>query len=181
MRSYIATLDPHKTKDREYFCTLTFTAQALCGLDTYPVYNKSNFDRYYVGESLDNGKYYVISDDDVIPFELNMFNKSLEIMEKYPNIGVLGFTTKPHLQKEDVQAYVISEIEDRLWEFDHFGGIRVVRRGFIEKPNERPDYANGRGGDRIFCDMVRRKGFICALAADLWFHHLGETKSTVWS
>lgn len=179
MRSYIATLT-RQSKERDYFQDLTFRAQDACGLDTCPLTDMSNFERYYAGESMDTDKYYVISDNDVIPCRLDMFKEAVEIMEKHPQIGALGFPTKPRMFAAEVSGYVRGLIEPTLWDFDHFGGIRVVRRGVIQKPEERPNYKEGRGGDRIFCDMIRKQGFICALTPDLWFHHLGETMSTIW-
>lgn len=182
MKAYVATMQPqHNTRD--YFRNLTLEAYRLCGIEAELIVNESNFARYYMPEKMDDAPYYIVSDDDVIPCKPEMFVLAERIMDAHPQIGALGFPARPRLQREDVIGYIRGDIESNLatlWDFDHFGGMRVVRRGFAEEPFERPDYTNGRGGDRIYCDMVRAKGMTCAYTPDLFFHHLGETFTTIW-
>lgn len=181
MIAYLATL-PAQSDLRNYFKTLTLEAYAECGVNVTELIGFTNFDRYYEGETMDTDPFYIVTDDDVVPCKPTMFAEAQAIMEKYPQIGALGFPTKPRLDVEEVSGYFNGMLEERLWKFDHFGGIRIVRRGVVKKPDERPNYEEGRGGDRIFCDAIRKAGYECVLAPDLWFHHLGEGEgfSTVW-
>lgn len=164
---------------RPYFLELTKKALELSGYKPIIV-QKPMLERYYECERLSTTPIYILIDDDIIPATSDTLQKLVETMEKYPELSQLGLGWKSEMGDEYNSSWRRGIIGEDVWEFDHCGGCIAIRKGTIHNNNDKCDYANGIGDDKIVGMNARKAGYKVGIAHKLFFHHLGGAFSTVW-
>lgn len=182
---------------RQYFRQLVRDAVVLNGCD-HPlmISDAEPLERFLLADKrakVDVGDFYIICDDDCLPATPSAFERAIEILEEFDEIGILGLAWKRGLRPDDMGAWKKSDYFDvddesfptRVWEVDHVGGIIAVRKGALANPAPTAqfrtlDLEHGIGDDQVLADIVRANGFKVCITSDVWFHHLGEGFSVIW-
>ena len=128
---------------------------------------------------------YVCSDDDCFPEHEPFVKKAREIMEEYPQFGIISlwpnnstlnrWTPEP---EEAARVCVDGNVfeDDKVMEHVSVGGIRFCRQGILK---EWPELV-GKTYDSQHCQALRDAGYRSGYFKDIKFNHLGRGYSTVW-
>lgn len=182
MIGYLPEIFIRSNQKRMYEYDLTMRAmlaQKHCEY-SMTIYNVPMFENILECEKKATTDIYVVSDDDIIPSRADTVRRLCEKMDEHPEIGIMGLAWHPALSPDSFAAWTKEEIEWKLWEVDHVGGITAIRRGILEDMGDRPNTLLAIGDDKLIANVIRKKGYKVAIWLDDCFYHIGEGKSTVW-
>jgi hypothetical protein len=164
---------------REYLRMLTCLSLRFQGFNPRLIEGLSAADALKEATRLAQTDFYVISDDDYVAAQPDAIGCGLRLLAETPKLGLVGLCWQKPQKKLyggwfnwDWNAY---------WSVAYFGGLFIVRRDAVLVDLKfEPNYQEGIGEDRLFCEAVRLNGFDVGVLPDRWAVHLGESQSTVW-
>lgn len=180
--STIETFMTSVSKRSDYYRLVTQKALELSGCSVNLIENSPMLDRYKVAEMLSTEEIYVLCDDDIIPSSKHAIKNMVECLRSHPEFGIMGLSWKKGISCGEMGEWCKGEYDKEVLVFDHVGGIMAIRKGCIPEStwNEKCDYQNGLGDDKVVCRSVLKNGYKTGLYTQDWFTHLGHYQSTCW-
>lgn len=183
----ITTTSKHQQR-RDYLFPLVKESLKLAGFNPSVLIDYDAMQRYRAAEVSAVSDFYILTDDDCIVHDPHDIWMAIAMMKSNPKIGILGFAWKKGLTSDELGSWYLGhmqvdqpEITVSLYEMDHVGGFKIIRKGIIDFDKlQEPDY-NPTGDDMVICKAIRDAGYKVCLAPEFLFSHLGEGQSTIWN
>ena len=130
-------------------------------------------------------KIYICTDDDCLPDAEPFVQRAVEIMEKYPEYGILSLwpnnsTLNPWTPEPEEAAKICVggtvHQNEEVMEHVSVGGIRFCRKGILKHWPR----AHGKTYDSEHCAGLRAGGYRVGYFRSIYMNHLGRGYSTIW-
>lgn len=120
---------------------------------------------------------YILTDDDILPVDMNSIPEAVAILEGNPEFCQLSYrpveATFQRWTPEQYRPIYDVDVEEHV----SVGGLRVCRKGVLQRWPK----MTGPGYDREYADACRAIGWRVGYYQKLFATHLGEHKSDLWA
>ncbi len=135
--------------------------------------------RRMAAHQLAESEIYVLADDDSLLPDYAVVEGMVNLMERYPNFGMLStLPSNASIQEWTPENYQTASTWE-VMEHVSVGQIRFCRKSVIIDPW--PPMTASPGYDTQHGEAIRRAGYRVGYSRSFTHLHLGEGKSTIWA